>query len=76
MNNFVNNAYDVTSQLFGPDSGIPWWAWLLVVVAVSWRFLVPERRTAKDRERTMAAAMIGVGSGGKAGKKKDKKRKK
>ena len=74
MNNFVNSAYDVTSQVFGSDSGIPWWAWLLVVVAVSWRFLVPERRTAKDRELTMAAAMIGVG-GGKSGRKKDKKKK-
>ena len=75
MNQFVNGAYDVTSQLFGPDSGIPWWAWVLVLVGLMWKFLVPERRTAKDRDTALVAAMAGS-EGGKSGKKKDKKKKK
>ena len=33
MDQFIDTAYAVTSQLFGPDSGIPWWTWVLVPVA-------------------------------------------
>jgi len=75
MNQFVDRAYDVTSQLFGPDSEIPWWAWLLVVVALLWRLLIPERQTAQDRDAALAATMVRSGNGG-SGKKRDRKRKK
>ena len=75
MNQFVDGAYNVTSQLCGPDSGIPGWAWMLVLAALVWKLLIPERRTAKDRDTALAAMMIGAGTG-KSGKKKDKKKKK
>jgi len=74
MDQFVTTAYDVTSQLFGPDSGIPWWAWGLVLVALFWKMLLPERKTAADRDAAMVAAMTGDGDGKKG--KKDKKKKK
>jgi hypothetical protein len=71
---FVDTAYDVASVLFGPDSGIPWWAWGLVVVAVMWKILLPERKTAADRDAAMVAAMAGDGGDGVGmmGKKKKK----
>jgi hypothetical protein len=65
MDQFVNTAYDVTSQLFGSDSGIPWWAWALVLVALMWKMLLPERKTAEDRDAAMVAAMTGDGKKGK-----------
>jgi hypothetical protein len=73
MDQFVNTAYDVMSQLFGPDSGIPWWAWALVVVAITWKMVIPARKTAEDRDAAMVAALTGDGDGGKQGKKKKKK---
>lgn len=73
MDQFVNTAYDVTSQLFGPESSIPWWAWALVLVAIMWKMLLPERKTAEERDAAMVAAM--TGGDGKKGKKKDKKKK-
>jgi hypothetical protein len=71
VDQIVNTAYDVTSQLFGPESGIPWWAWGLVLIALFWKVLLPERKTAADRDAAMVAAMIGEGDG-KKGKKKKK----
>jgi hypothetical protein len=65
MDQFVNTAYDVTSQLFGSDSGIPWWAWALVLVALMWKMLLPERKTSEDRDAAMVAAMTGDGNKGK-----------
>jgi hypothetical protein len=73
MDQFVNSAYDVTSQLFASGSGIPWWAWALVVVAIMWKMVLPERKTAEDRDAAMVAAMTEGGDG--KGKKKDKKKK-
>ncbi|MEV6845006.1 hypothetical protein [Actinoplanes sp. NPDC051411] len=72
VDQIVDTAYDVTTQLFGPDSGIPWWAWGLVVLILFWKVLLPERKTAADRDAAMVAAMTGEG-GGKKGKKKKKK---
>jgi hypothetical protein len=71
MDQFVNSAYNVTSQLFGSSSGIPWWAWALVVVAITWKMVLPERKTADDRDAAMVAAMTGSDDG--KGKKKKKK---
>lgn len=72
MDQFVATAYNVTTALFGAGSGIPWWAWGLVVVALMWKILLPERKTAADRDAAMVAAMAGAGDGkkGKKGKKK------
>lgn len=78
MNDAVATAYEVSGHLFGPDSGIPWWAWVLVVVAVFWKFAIPEpktvRMTAEERDEQMLAELFGNDDKkGKAGKKKKKK---
>ncbi|MFF5297700.1 hypothetical protein [Paractinoplanes globisporus] len=79
MNQMLDNAYTVTSNLFGPASAIPWWAWLLVVAAIMFKFLVPEPKTVRDiadeRDQMMLNELLG-GDGGKKGKKKGKKDKK
>jgi hypothetical protein len=75
LDQIVNNAYDVTTALFGPDSGIPWWAWGLVLAALMWKILLPERKTAADRDAALVAAMAGDEGGKKKNKKKDKKKK-
>lgn len=77
MNQIVDNAYTVTSNLFGPESGIPWWAWLFVVAAIMFKMLFGEPRTAQDvadeRDQMMLSELMG--DGGKKGKKTDKKKK-
>jgi hypothetical protein len=40
----IDQAYAVTSQLFGPDAVVPWWAWLAVLVMIFWGLLVPGRQ--------------------------------
>jgi hypothetical protein len=72
MDQYIDSAYDVTTQLFGPESGIPWWAWGLVLVALFWKVLLPARKTAADRDAALVAAMTGDADGGKKGKKKKK----
>jgi hypothetical protein len=79
MNQIVDNAYTVTSNLFGPESGIPWWAWLFVVAAILFKMLVPTPKTAReisdDRDQMMLEELLGGSGGGKKSKKQDKKKK-
>jgi hypothetical protein len=69
----VGKAYDVTSQLFGSESGVPWWGWAFVVVALFWKVAVREPKTAREsaeeRDRALIAEING-GDGKKKGKKK------
>ena len=69
----MNTAYDVTTQLFGAGSGIPWWAWVFVLVAVFWKILIPEQQTARqaadERDAAMLSELLGA-DGKKKGKKK------
>jgi hypothetical protein len=62
----VDSALDVTYQVvdgvFGPGSGVPWWAWVAPLVLVFWVMLMP----------VMAPASVETGSG-KKGKKSKKK---
>jgi len=81
MNQVVDNAYTVTSNVFGPESGIPWWVWLFVVGAIMFKLLVPEPKTARDiaddRDQLLLQELVGKDDqGGKKNKKKDKKKKK
>ena len=81
MNQFVDNAYTVTSNLFGPESGIPWWIWVIAVGAIMFKLLVPEPKTARDladeRDQLLLQELLGKDdNGGKKSKKKDKKKKK
>jgi len=80
MNQVVDNAYTVTSNLFGPESGIPWWIWLFVIGAIMFKLLVPEPKTARDiaddRDQLLLQELVGKDDqGGKKNKKKDKKKK-
>jgi hypothetical protein len=78
MDQIVDNAYTVTSNLFGPESGIPWWAWAFVVAAIMFKVLVGSPKTARevadDRDQMMLDELLGGGDGKKS-KKKDKKKK-
>jgi len=71
MDQYFNTAYDVTTQLFGPESGIPWWAWAFVLVAVFFKVLVPQTSTAREATEERDAMMLDefLGDGGKKGKK-------
>ncbi|GAA2648823.1 hypothetical protein [Paractinoplanes durhamensis] len=75
MDQILDKAYTVTSNLFGPESGIPWWAWMAVLIAVFWKVLIPEQKTAQqraaERDEQMLAELF-AGEGGKKGKKKKK----
>ena len=76
MNQIVDTAYGVSSQVFGPDSGIPWWAWVFVLVALFWKVAVPEPKTARQTAEERDQALIAELSAGDGGKKKGKKGKK
>ncbi|GAA2666877.1 hypothetical protein [Actinoplanes palleronii] len=41
MDNASDVAYQVVDALFGPDSGIPWWAWVAPIIAIFAVFLYP-----------------------------------
>jgi hypothetical protein len=69
MDQYLNTAYDVTTQLFGPESGIPWWAWLFVIVALFWKVAVPEPKAAGDERDSLMLSEL-LGESGKKGKKK------
>ncbi len=76
MDRYFETAYNVTSVLFGPKSVIPWWAWILLIVALFWKVLVPEPQTTVERDEQMLAklkAEMDGESGKKGKKKKDKK---
>jgi hypothetical protein len=80
MDRWIDAAHDVTTQLFGPDSGIPWWSWIFVLVAVFWKVLIPERKTAREiaeaRDSAMLTDIYGSKLGNDAGKGKKKKKSK
>ena len=73
MDHFITTASTVTAQLFGPDSGVPGWAWILVLVALFWKVLIPEPKTVRElgaeRDDLMVSAMF-EDANGKKGKKK------
>ena len=70
MNNIADTAADVTGQLFGPGSGVPWWAWIFVLVAVFWKVAVSEPKTARETPEARDRALIAEFQqmGGKKGK--------
>jgi hypothetical protein len=72
MDQYINTAYEVTTQLFGPTSGVPWWGWMFVLIALFWKVLIPDTKTAneaaEDRNGAMLAEMSGADGGGKKGK--------
>ncbi|GID33339.1 hypothetical protein [Paractinoplanes brasiliensis] len=73
MEQYLDTASAVTDALFGPESGIPWWAWLVVIVAVFWKVAVREpknaREAAGERDSVMLGAMFGDDKKGKKKKK-------
>ncbi|BCY06462.1 hypothetical protein [Actinoplanes sp. L3-i22] len=41
MDSAVDDAYTVVEALFGPESGIPWWAWLAPIILIFARLMYP-----------------------------------
>ncbi len=41
MDSTVDTSYRLVEALFGPDSGIPWWAWLAPIAIVLARLMYP-----------------------------------
>jgi len=77
MDQYIDKAYEVTTHEFGTDSGIPWWTWVFVLVALFWKALIPERKTARQMAEERDTAMLNDVFGyGKDDKKKGKKAKK
>jgi hypothetical protein len=77
VDQIMNSAYDVTSQMFGAESGVPWWGWMFVVLAIFWKVAVPERKSlraaADERDDMMLGQLLGDdSSSGKKGKKSKK----
>jgi hypothetical protein len=73
MDQYLDTAYLVTTQLFGPESGIPLWAWALVLLAFFWKVLIPESKTAgqsNDRDAMMLSELFGEDGKSKSKKKK------
>jgi hypothetical protein len=74
MDTAVEVSYDVVGMLFGPDSLLPWWAWLAPLAMIFLKLLSPvlipevaEAKWGSDRD----AKKPGKSSKGKkAGKKK------
>lgn len=69
----MDSAYDVSAQLFGPDSGIPSWAWIFVLIALFWKVVIPQpkcgRELADERDAAMLAEAMGDTGKDKKGKK-------
>ncbi|BAL86601.1 hypothetical protein AMIS_13810 [Actinoplanes missouriensis 431] len=67
MDNALDVTYRVVEGLFGPESSIPWWAWVAPLLLIFWTMLMP----------SVAPAAAGGGKKGKKGKadKKPPKRK-
>jgi hypothetical protein len=71
MDQYLDTAYQVSTAMFGPDSGIPWWGWIAVIVALFWKVLVHEPKTTTDRDELMLDQLTeGMGGKKKKGKKK------
>ena len=68
MDNALDVTYRVVEGLFGPESSIPWWAWVAPLLLIFWKMLMP----------SVAPATAGAGKKGKKGKadKKQPKKKK
>jgi hypothetical protein len=73
MDQYLDSASDVTAELFGPDSGIPWWAWVFVLIALFWKVIMPQpqsvRELADERDAAMLDELDGLDGGGKKAKK-------
>jgi hypothetical protein len=56
----MDSAYDVTAQMFGPDSNIPPWAWAFVLIALLWKVVMPQIKSVRelaDRDAEMRASL-------------------
>ena len=66
MENAADVAYRVITELFGPDSGVPVWAWIAPLVMIFGRLLMP----------IVVPETAGAKAGGKSKKKSRKSKKK
>ncbi|BCJ45208.1 hypothetical protein GCM10010168_70090 [Actinoplanes ianthinogenes] len=81
MDSAVDDAYQAVEALFGPESGVPWWAWLAPVIVLFGRLLYPvvfpEAAAAEaETDRRLAEFRRERNGNGKGKEKADKKSKK
>jgi hypothetical protein len=69
MDQYLETAYSVTNSLFGPGSGIPWWAWMAVVGLFFWKVAVREPKSVRQEADERADIMLSQMSGDAKGKK-------
>ena len=69
MDQYLETAHQVTTALFGPGSGVPWWAWMAVIGLFFWKVAIREPKTARqdahERDDIMLEHMFGEAKGGK-----------
>jgi hypothetical protein len=74
MDTAVEVSYDVVGMLFGPDSLLPWWAWLAPLAMIFLKLLspvlIPEVSDAKWASEKDSKKSGKSSKGKKAGKKK------
>ncbi|GIF04495.1 hypothetical protein [Actinoplanes siamensis] len=79
MDNAVDTSYRVVEVLFGPDSGIPWWAWTAPIFLVFARLMYPvmfPETAAAEGETDRRLAEFRRERDGRGKQSKDKKGKK
>ncbi|GIF11763.1 hypothetical protein [Actinoplanes teichomyceticus] len=82
MDDGVDMPYRVVGALFGPESGIPWWAWLAPLILIFAKLLYPvmfplaaaaeaetDRRLAEFRRERNGKNRDNAAGKGKKGKK-------
>lgn len=69
MDQYLETAYALTNSLFGPGSGVPWWAWMAVIVLFFWKVAVKEPKTARQEAAERDNVMLGQMFGDSKGKK-------
>lgn len=45
MARIMEVASELTTELFGPRSPIPWWVWPALLIMIFWGLLVPDRES-------------------------------
>ncbi|MEV6301093.1 hypothetical protein AB0M02_16920 [Actinoplanes sp. NPDC051861] len=74
MENAFDVAYRVVEVLFGPDSGVPWWAWVAPLVMIFAKLLGPVVAPEAAGAGGGTGSRSGSGSGKKGKKGKAKKK--
>ncbi|WP_127499969.1 hypothetical protein [Actinoplanes solisilvae] len=70
MDQYLETAYQAATALFGPASGVPWWAWMAVIGLFFWKVAIKEPKTARQDAAERDDIMLGQMFEDTLGKKK------